>query len=228
MEKIMIEALHLKKSFHEKLVLEDVSFHIGKGETVGLYGPNGAGKSTITRLLCGLIAPDEGEILLHGKRLVSAHTPYDRWRGIVIQPVYQQPQLALDPAQKITEGFRELIRYHHMAANRREAEEIIREKLSAVGLARDIADHYPHQISGGEAQRICLARSLLFHPEMIILDEATSMLDVLTQSNVLGMIRRVMKEAGGAILFISHDRALVEHISDRVYLLQEHGMVQES
>ena len=211
----MIEGINLKKSYGKKQVLGGTSFEIREGEIVGLYGPNGSGKTTLTRLLCGLVRPDEGEIRMDGKLLVSAKTRYDRRAGMRIQPVYQQPQAALDPVQKIEDGFYEIIRFHHLAKNRQEAEAMIRAILRDVGLPWEIVRHLPHQISGGEAQRVCMARALLFSPRLLILDEATSMLDVSTQANVLGMIRRVMEERGGSILFITHDETLARYYSHR-------------
>lgn len=217
----MIEGRHLKKAFHGKSVLEDVSFLIGEGETVGLYGESGIGKSTIAKLLTGVYRPDAGEILLDGIRLVSGDTPYDRKRGIVIQQVFQQPDAALDPKQRVSDGLLELIRYHQLAKNREEEKRLAASAMESVGLEPAILTRLPHQISGGEAQRVCIAKCMLFRPRLLILDEATSMLDVSTQANVIGMVRRKMQEANGSILLISHDRPLVDHLSDRIYIFDK-------
>lgn len=223
----MIEGLHLDKAFRGNRVLKDVSFTIGEGETVGLYGESGIGKSTVAKLLTGIYRPDGGEILLMGKRLVSADTPYDRARGIVIQQVFQQPDAALDPRQRVSDGLTELIRYHKLAKNREEERELVAQAADGVGLDSAVLSRLPHQISGGEAQRVCIAKCMLFRPRLLILDEATSMLDVSTQANVIGMVRRRMKESNGSILLISHDRPLVEHLSDRIYTFESKRLEEE-
>ncbi len=215
----MIEARDLSKKFRDNTVLDGVSFHIAEGETVGLFGDSGAGKSTITKLLCGIYQPDSGEIYLDGEILAAKGRRYDRALGLAIQPVYQQPHAALDPKQKIASAFREVIRCHKMAKSSGQEDEMIEQALGAVGLGTSILSHLPHQISGGEAQRICIAKCLLFNPRLLILDEATSMLDVSTQANVLGMVRKQIGLRKGSILLISHDRKLTEYLSDRIYII---------
>ena len=145
----------------------------------------------------------------------------------MIQQVFQQPHAALDPTQKLSAGFFELIRYHKFASGREEEREMTEKALSSVGLEPRILNHLPHQISGGEAQRICIARCLLFNPRLLILDEATSMLDVSTQANVIGLVRRAMQSNNGSLLLISHDRALVEYLSDKIYSFVNHTLWEE-
>lgn len=214
----MIEATDLKKSFGDKLIFEHTSFHIRAGEIVGIYGSSGIGKSTVAKLLCGVLKPDGGQILFDGSPLWSQDQKYDRKAGLQIQMVYQQPYASLDASQKIISGFRELIRYHRFASGKDEAERLIEELMEEVGLDMDILQHLPYQISGGEAQRIAIARCLLFRPRLLILDEATSMLDVSTQANVVALVRRTMKKNNGAILLISHDRELVDYLCDQIYV----------
>ena len=182
----MIHAEHLKKCFQDKLVLEDVSFDIPEGKTVGVYGASGIGKSTLAKLLCGVLKPDGGEIYLDNALLSSPKTSYDRKRGVQIQMVYQQPYASLDSSQKLLNGFYELILYPHFAENRKEANRLIASLMAEVGLDMGILNHLPCQISGGEAQRVAIARCLLFKPRLLILDEATSMLDVSTQAQCPG------------------------------------------
>lgn len=223
-QQTMIEGKQLKKSFGKQLVLENVSFTIPDGAIVGLYGDNGIGKSTVARLICGTLRPDAGTILRDGRTLVSDYQPYDRKRGIVIQQVFQQPHAALDPSQKLLSGFSELIRYHGFAANREEERKLTEQILFSVGLEPQILNHFPHQISGGEAQRICIARCLLFNPRLLILDEATSMLDVSTQANVISLVRQAMQKNNGSVLLISHDRDLIKFISDKSYSFKNHTL----
>lgn len=224
----LIEAVHLQKAFRKKTVLEDVSFTIREGETVGLYGESGTGKSTVAKLLTGVCRPDAGRILLDGKLLVSGDTPYDRNSGLIIQQVFQQPDAALDPRQRIRDGLIELIRYHKLAETKEEEQERARKAAEAVGLDQAILTRLPHQISGGEAQRVCIAKCMLFRPRLLILDEATSMLDVSTQANVLAMVRRSMRETNGSVLLISHDRPLAEHLCDRIYTFENKRLREEN
>jgi peptide/nickel transport system ATP-binding protein len=223
----VIEGRDLKKAFGSKLIFEHANFTVPDGQIVGVYGPSGIGKSTLAKLLCGVMRPDEGEILLDGELLVSADQPYDRRRGLAIQMVYQQPYSSLDPSQKLMDGFRELIRYHGFAKTRAEEQALIEMLLEEVGLDTDILAHLPRQISGGEAQRIAIARCLLFRPRLLILDEATSMLDVSTQANVIALVRKVMAKNKGSVLLISHDKALVDTLCDQIYLLDNQTLKEK-
>ena len=222
----MLEIKTCCKSFGSQTVLQNVSMTIPDGSIIGVSGASGIGKSTLANLLCGVTAPDAGGIFLDGQLLVSEQHPYDRRRGLSIQMVYQQPYATLDPRQKIGSGFRELIRYHGFAPKGKELSTAA-ESLGEVGLEPEILNHLPHQISGGEAQRVAIARCLLFHPRLLILDEATSMLDVSTQANVLGMIRRRMEQQGGSILLISHDRPLTEYFCDQIYVFDNKTLKKE-
>ena len=141
--------------------------------------------------------------------------------------VYQQPYATLDPSQKIGAGLRELISYHHLAENKKAAETLIADILVQMQLPTKILAHLPRQISGGEAQRVALARALLLSPKLLILDEATSMLDVSTQANLLALVRAQMVPNGGAVLFISHDRALTDFYCDTVYAFDEDHRLKE-
>lgn len=217
----MVKCENIRKAYGEKLILDGAELSIAPGEAVALLGPSGSGKTTLARLLCGLTALDEGRVLLEDKLLCSAHTPYDRKRGLVVQMVYQQPYASLDGAQRLRSGFYELLKYHGFAKNRAEAKRMTEELLSSVGLNAEILSRRPGEISGGEAQRAALARSLLFHPKLLILDEATSMLDVSTGANVLALVRERVLNKGSSVLFITHDKELAESFSDRIYVLAE-------
>lgn len=213
----MIYAENLKKKFEGRLVFDNASFRINEGETVGIYGKSGIGKSTLAKILCGVLRPDGGRVLLDGAPLCAPDMKYDRKRGLQIQMVYQQPYSSLDASQKIISGFYELIRYHRFAPDRPGAGRLIRALMDEVGLDMDILNHLPHQISGGEAQRIAIAKCLLFKPRLLILDEASSMLDVSTQANVMALVKRTMAKNKGAVLLISHDRELVDYLCDQIY-----------
>lgn len=216
----MIRVEHLQKRFGDKLIFDDLNMEIAPGQIVGLYGASGIGKSTLAKILCGVLKPDAGSVYLDHRLLYSAKAPYDRKRGIQIQMVYQQPYSSLDGSQKLGKGFQELIRYHKITS-RPEERKRIEATLAEVGLEPGILEHLPHQISGGEAQRIAIARCLLFQPRLLILDEATSMLDVSTQANVIALVKRVMLDRGGSILLISHDRELVDYLCHQIYIFDQ-------
>ncbi len=200
---------------------------IPNGSIIGVSGASGIGKSTFAKILCGVTAPDAGAVFLDGKLLVSPKEAYDRKRGLAIQMVYQQPYATLDPSQKIGAGLRELISYHRLTKNRQETEKLIADILAQMQLPSKILAHLPRQISGGEAQRVALARCLLLSPKLLILDEATSMLDVSTQANLLALVKAQMVSGGGSVLFISHDRALTDFYCDTVYAFDEDHRLKE-
>ena len=223
----MLEIKTCCKSFGNQTVLQDVSLNIPDGSIIGMSGASGIGKSTLAKILCGVMPPDAGEVFLDGQLLVSEKSNYDRRRGLSIQMVYQQPHATLDPSQKIGAGLRELISYHRLTKNRQETEKLIADILAQMQLSTKILAHLPRQISGGEAQRVALARCLLLHPKLLILDEATSMLDVSTQANLLALVRAQMLPNGGSVLFISHDRALTDFYCDTVYEFDEDHRLKE-
>ena len=217
----MLEIKSCCKSFGSQTVLQNVSLNIPAGSIIGVSGASGIGKSTLAKILCGVMPPDAGEVFLDGKLLVSPKEAYDRKRGLAIQMVYQQPYATLDPSQKIGAGLRELISYHRLAENKKAAEAMIADVLAQMQLPPKILAHLPRQISGGEAQRVALARCLLLSPKLLILDEATSMLDVSTQANLLALVKAQTIPNGGSVLFISHDRALTDFYCDTVYAFDE-------
>ena len=223
----MLEIKNCCKSFGSQTVLQDVSLNIPAGSIIGVSGASGIGKSTLAKILCGVMPPDAGEVSLDGKLLVSQKEAYDRKRGLAIQMVYQQPYATLDPSQKIGAGLRELISYHRLAENRQETKTLIVDILAQMQLPSKILAHLPRQISGGEAQRVALARCLLLSPKLLILDEATSMLDVSTQANLLALVKAQMIPSCGSVLFISHDRALTDFYCDTVYAFDEDHRLKE-
>ena len=223
----MLEINNCCKSFENQTVLQNVSLTIPDGSIIGVSGASGIGKSTLAKILCGVTKPDKGEAFLDGQLLVSEKSNYDRRRGLSIQMVYQQPYATLDPSQKIGVGLRELISYHRLTKNGQETEKLITDILAQMQLPPKILAHLPRQISGGEAQRVALARCLLLRPKLLILDEATSMLDVSTQAHLLALVKAQMLPNGGSVLFISHDRALTNFYCDTVYEFDETHQLKE-
>ena len=223
----MLELQNCCKAFGSQTVLQNVSMTIPDGSIIGVSGASGIGKSTLAKILCGVMPSDAGTVFLDGKLLVSQKEAYDRKCGLSIQMVYQQPYASLDPSQKIGAGLRELISYHRLAENKKAAETLIADILVQMQLPTKILAHLPRQISGGEAQRVALARCLLLSPKLLILDEATSMLDVSTQANLLALVKAQMLPNGGSVLFISHDRALTDFYCDVVYAFDEDRRLKE-
>lgn len=205
---MILDVKDVTKSFGKKLILKSVSMHIDEGEFVSVFGVSGSGKTTLSRIIIGLEKADSGYV--------------DVEKAMI---VFQQPMLSLDPKQRIGEGLSELIRYHGFA-EKNEMQNLIFSLLEKVGLKKDILSHYPHQISGGEAERICIARALLFNPKLLIMDEATSMLDPDTAKEIIALVKELIIKNDGSILFISHDKDLVTKHSDRIYVLDS-GNIHE-
>ena len=210
----------IDKAFDGKQVLQNVTLDIPDGQICGIFGKAGSENPRWPKSSAASARRTEGGFCWTVNVLFRRIRPYDRKLGLSIQMVYQQPYATLDPRQKIGSGFKELIRYHGFAPKGKERA-LTEDVLVKVGLEPQILAHLPHQISGGEAQRVAIARCLLFRPKLLILDEATSMLDVSTQANVLGMVRRQMQEHHGSILLISHDAALVNLLCDQIYVFEK-------
>jgi peptide/nickel transport system ATP-binding protein len=228
----MLEVKNISKSFkkpHAKgleKVLDNIGFKINENEAVSIMGKSGEGKSTIARILCGTIKPDNGEIEYNGEKLFDKKRNYNNKFHSFIQLIPQQPFSALDPKQRVGDAIAEPLLYYRIARNKTEAAEQVASLLEQVWLDREIARRYPAQISGGQAQRIAIARALALKPGLLIADESTSMLDVSAQAQVIGIFQSLLKSKQLSILLISHDKALVEVFSHRVYHLSQ-GTIQE-
>lgn len=222
----MIKIEHLFKSFDNKKILDDISLSIKTKQIIGIFGLNGAGKSTLAKILCGIEKMDSGEIYFNDKLLYSSNQKYNRELGLKIQMVYQQPFAILDPLQKIRNGFYELIRYYHLV-NRKDEKNFVNNLGKKLNLDNDILNHLPYQLSGGEAQRVAIGKCLLFKPELIILDEATSMLDVSTQANILSFLKEEIKVLNASILIISHDEDLLKNYCNVIYELKDRKLKEK-
>lgn len=201
-----------KKSFVK--AVDDVSFKINKGETLGLVGESGCGKSTTGRLLMSLLEPTEGQIYFEGDQITGLNDNQIRSVRKDFQMIFQDPYASLNPRMKIRDIINEPLIVHGFDKDGRMKR--VTELLEVVGLNAYHADRYPHQFSGGQRQRIGIARALAVNPKLIIADEPVSALDVSIQSQILNLLKDLQKSFNLTYLFIAHDLSVVEHISDRV------------
>jgi len=197
--------------------VEHVGFDIRRGETFALVGESGCGKSTIAKAIVGLV-PHQGRIEVGGQALEGLDTAGQKALRRKVQMVFQDPMAALDPRMTIGDLIAEPL-VIHAVGTRAEQRAAAADLMARVGLGADGLDRYPHEFSGGQRQRICIARALALKPELIIADESVSALDVSVQARVLELLRTLQAEFGIAFLFISHDMAVVENISDRVAVM---------
>ncbi|MEI3165848.1 MAG: ATP-binding cassette domain-containing protein [Lachnospiraceae bacterium] len=212
----MLKVSHICKTFTGGIIrktrvdaVKDVSFTICNGETFGIVGNSGCGKSTIANMLLSLIKPDSGTIEIDG----------------TIQIIFQHPETSLDPAKKIGYSLEEPMIIHKMydKAGRKKR---VKELLDLVDLGEELLDRYPHQISGGEAQRIMIARALSLDPKILILDEPTSMLDVSVQAQIMTLLKELQEKLGLSYLFISHDLDVVRWFCDEIAVMEEGKFVE--
>jgi peptide/nickel transport system ATP-binding protein/oligopeptide transport system ATP-binding protein len=208
----------LQRTIAQVQAVDDVSFTIRRGETLGLVGESGCGKTTVGRLLLRLIEPTAGEIMFDGKDLAklrgSALKPYRRR----MQIIFQDPYASLDPRTPIGDSIGEGLRIHAIGTPK-DRREKVRKIMDLVGLAPYHARRYPHEFSGGQRQRIGIARALVLEPDLVVCDEPVSALDVSIQAQVLNELKQLQGELGLTYLFIAHNMGVVEHISDRVAVM---------
>jgi oligopeptide/dipeptide ABC transporter ATP-binding protein len=223
-----IEIIGLKKSFGERKLfgkpsaflkaIDDVTFNIEKGKTLGLVGESGCGKSTIGRCLLRLIDADGGKIFYEGQDILGISDkefiPYRK----KMQIVFQDPYSTLNPRMTVGSLLKEIIKFHKIRKGK-DVDGYMINLLDKVGLNRNAVNKYPHEFSGGQRQRVAIARALVVEPEFIVCDEPVSALDVSIQSQILNLLIDLQKEFGLTYLFISHDLSVVKHISDKIAVM---------
>jgi oligopeptide/dipeptide ABC transporter ATP-binding protein len=199
--------------------VDGVNFEIRRGETFGLVGESGSGKTTTGRAILRLIEPTSGDVIFQGVNIAKA----TRGQLLELRPkmqiIFQDPYASLDPRQTVNSMLGETMRIHGIASNRTEALGRARELLAVVGLGEEHLYRFPHEFSGGQRQRIAVARALAVNPEFIILDEPTSFLDVSVQAQILNLLKDLQTKLGLTYMFISHNLAVVHHMSNRVAVM---------
>ncbi len=219
--------LFLQRKIAEVKAVDDVSFSIKKGETLGLVGESGCGKTTVGKCILQLHRPTSGEILFEGKDLCKLSNKELRPLRRKLQVIFQDPQDSLNPRFTAADIVGEPLKIQGLTRVRQYRERVS-EVLNIVGLSPYMADRYPHEFSGGQRQRLGIARALSLRPELIICDEPISALDVSIQAQIINLLDDLQQEFGLAYLFISHDLSMVRHISDRVAVMYLGKLVEVS
>ena len=220
----LVQVEHLKKHFQVgrgKVLhaVDDVTFSIPKGTTLGLVGESGCGKTTVGRTLVGLYQPDGGKITFDGQDITHLKGKEKRAITRRMQMVYQDPYASLNPFFTVGEIITEGLEIHNIGESKKERMEIAYDLLNRVGLHREHANRFPHEFSGGQRQRVGLARSLAVNPEFIVCDEAISALDVSVQAQIVNMLVDFQQSMGLTYLFIAHDLSMVRYISDQTAVM---------
>ncbi|GGF57544.1 ABC transporter ATP-binding protein [Azorhizobium oxalatiphilum] len=199
--------------------VDGVSFEVARGETLSLVGESGCGKSTVGRAVLRLFDITSGQVVLDGQRMDDASKDTLQTFRRRVQVVFQDPFSSLNPRMKVRDILAEPIRNFGLARSSAEVDERVNKLMDLVGLPREAVKRLPHQFSGGQRQRICIARALAAEPELIVCDEAVSALDVSVKAQIVNLLQDLQRELGLALLFISHDLAIVEHMTHRVAVM---------
>src|SRR6266702_758495 len=223
---VLLRVADLCVEFGAHKVLRDVTFDLYAGETLGLVGESGSGKSTLARAVLRLIRSSKGSIMWRGQDLLACEPAALRPLRRDLQIVFQDPLASLNPRMTVGETIAEPLRIFEPGLNARARRGRVGEMLERVGLAADMMGRYPHEFSGGQCQRIGIARAMILGPELLICDEPVSSLDVSIQGQIVNLLVDLQRELGTAMLFISHNLAVIRHLSHRVMVIYRGRLVE--
>lgn len=232
MKEVLVDAKNLKKYFptgdKDKPVkaVDDVSFQIFRGETLGVVGESGCGKSTTGRLVLNLIEPTSGSVTFQGTELTTLSRKDMRAIRSQMQIIFQDPYASLDPRKTVYQILAEPFQIHHPEMSREQIFTEVSQLVYRVGLRPEHVYRYPHEFSGGQRQRVGIARAIALHPQFVVCDEPVSALDVSIQAQVINMFDELQDQMGLTYLFIAHDLLVVRHISDRIAVMYLGKMVE--
>lgn len=219
----ILEVKNLKKYFKTARgtlhAVDDVSFTIERGKTLGIVGESGCGKSTTGRAILRLLEPTSGQVIFDGKDITALKAVEMRKMRSDMQIIFQDPFSSLDPRKTVSQTIAEPIIENKILKDKKAIEARVKELMETVGLAQRLVNTYPHELDGGRRQRIGIARALAMNPKFIVCDEPVSALDVSIQSQVLNLLRQLQESMGMAYIFISHNLSVIKHISDRVMVM---------
>lgn len=222
-DKTLLEVNNLKKYFktpHGMLhAVDNVSFKLERGKTLGVVGESGCGKSTLGRVVLGLLDSTDGEIRYEGNNIAGSKGR--KWKMLrqEMQIIFQDPMSSLDPRYTVYESIAEPLKIFRVCKNKKELDKKVKELMDTVGLAERLEGSYPHELDGGRRQRIGVARALALNPRFIVCDEPVSALDVSIQAQVLNLLQDLQEELELGYLFITHDMSVVKHISDDIFVM---------
>ena len=229
---ILLDVQHLKKYLETPSgmlhAVDDVSFQIERGKTLGIVGESGCGKSTIGRTILRLIEPTEGKIFFDGRDITNIPKKELRLLRQKMQIIFQDPFSSLDPRMTVSQTIAEPLKIHGMAKSKAELESKVLELMERVGLAERLYDTYPHELDGGRRQRIGIARALAMDPEFIVCDEPVSALDVSIQAQILNLMEDIQEKDGLTYIFITHDLSVVNHFADDIAVMYMGRMVEKA
>ncbi|MFA7126506.1 MAG: ABC transporter ATP-binding protein [Bacilli bacterium] len=228
----ILEVRNLKKYFKTKKGLlhavDNVSFTLERGKTLGVVGESGCGKSTIGRSILRLIEPTSGEIIFNGEDLMKLNTLQMRAMRTKMQIIFQDPYASLNPRRTVGQTISEAIKLNHLISNKKKIEERVSELMDMVGLSERYANSYPHELDGGRRQRIGIARALSVNPEFIVCDEPVSALDVSIQAQILNLLKELQSRLKLSYIFITHDMSAVNYFSDDITVMYLGKMVEKA
>ena len=229
---ILLDVQHLKKYFNTSSgmlhAVDDVSFQIERGKTLGIVGESGCGKSTIGRTILRLLAPTSGSVIFDGVDLTSLSKEKMRIMRQKMQIIFQDPFSSLDPRMTVSQTIAEPLKLHGIIKDKKAREERVLELMDTVGLAERLYDTYPHELDGGRRQRIGIARALAMKPEFIVCDEPVSALDVSIQAQILNLMKDIQDQEGLTYIFITHDLSVVNHFADDIAVMYMGRMVEKA